>query len=281
MWATLRVTCVAAGVAAAAYPVVGQTARFEVAAVRINQERDARLRVQPSPNGTFLGTAMTLRDLIRFAYQIEGSRVVGGPAWMDTTRFDITARATQPVPGGPNAMRPLVRDLLADRFRLRIRAESREIDAFVLRRLNETVPLPPGLQPSQSGCDGVTADERRASTRPGWPACGLADIRNVPIEGSRAVTTTVRRSAHTIDEIAMSLVSTVGKPVVDQTRLEGRFDVEYTYVRSGPDSPAGDPLPEGPTMLVAFEEQLGLRVEARRVPLPVIVIDDARMPMLD
>src|SRR5687768_18113303 len=148
MWSGLRGTCLAAGVAAAVWPAIGQTARFEVAAVRVNQERGARLRVQPMPDGTFLGTAMTLRDLIRFAYNIEGSRVVGGPVWIDTARFDITARAAQPVPGGPNAMRPLVRHLLADRFGLRTRAESREIDAFVLRRLNETTPLPPGVQPS-------------------------------------------------------------------------------------------------------------------------------------
>ena len=79
----------------------------------------------------------------------------------------------------------------------------------------------------------------------------------------------------------MSLVSTVGKPVVDHTRLAGRFDVEYTYVRWGPDAPTIDPLPEGPTLLIAFEEQLGLRIEPRRVPLPVFIIDDVRVPTLD
>jgi uncharacterized protein (TIGR03435 family) len=178
-------------------------------------------------------------------------------------------------------MRPLVRELLADRFGLQIRAESRAVDAFALRRMRETAPFPPGLQPSQSGCGAVTADERRTSTRAGWPPCGLADIQNVIIEGTRAVRTTVKRSAYTMDEIAMSLVAAVGKPVVDQSGLAGRFDVEYTYVRSGPDAPAGDPPPEGPTLLIAFEEQLGLRVQAGRVPLQVLVVEEVRLPMLD
>jgi uncharacterized protein (TIGR03435 family) len=121
---------------------------------------------------------------------------------------------------------PLVRTLLADRFGLRTHDDVREIDAFVVLRARADAAPPPGLQLSQSSCDAVSPDDRRAGTRAGWPPCGLASIANVPTADGRGVRTDVRRSANTMAEFAMTLSGAAGKPVVDLTGLQAvRFPI--------------------------------------------------------
>jgi len=84
-----------------------------------------------------------------------------------------------------------------------------------------------------------------------------------------------------MDQFAAYLLPFVGGPVVNDTRLDGRFDLEFTYVRPLPDAAPGDPLPDGPRLLVALEEQLGLHVARRKTSVPVIVIDAVSLPTPD
>ena len=154
------------------------------------------------------------------------------------------------------------------------------MDALVLVRAHPDAPLPPGLQPSQSSCEGTDA-ERHAHTRAGWPPCGAMQIVNVPGAGTQGETTSMKISAYTMDQFAGYIGAILGGPSANQTGLSGHFDLQFSYVRPLPDAALGDPVPEGPSLGVAVEEQLGLRVERRRARVPVVVIDAVTLPSPD
>ena len=88
-----------------------------------------------------------------------------------------------------------------------------------------------------------------------------------------------RRSGFTMEALATALQTTVDRPVVDQTGLSGRFDVEYSYSPQ-PNTPGVESVfgPDAPQLFVALEEQLGLKLESRRLTVPVLVIDSIDRP---
>jgi uncharacterized protein (TIGR03435 family) len=106
-------------------------------------------------------------------------------------------------------------------------------------------------------------------------------IVNVPGVGTRGETTNVKVSAYTMDQLAGYVGAILDGPAVNQTGVNGRFDLELSYVRPLPDALPGEPLPEGPRLAQALEEQLGVRVERRRVPVSVVVIDAVALPSPD
>jgi uncharacterized protein (TIGR03435 family) len=222
----------------------------------------------------------TLQDLIIAAYLVHNSQLVGVEPWMTSERYDIRAVIEHP-PSSTNEVRmQLLKSMLADRFGLRVHTEARDREAFVLRQAKPGHPLGRGIQPSQTRCDGVSAAQRRANTREGWPPCGAADIKNMPAPDGRGEITHQRWSAVPLDQYTAVLVAAVGEPVANETGLDGRFDIEVEYARPLPGGTIGD-IPEGPTLPVALEEQLGLRLERHRAPVPVLVIDRAARPSTD
>jgi len=248
--------------------------------VSIKPSRQTRATGSPLLGGRLVMTGRTLQDLILPSYLVHTSQIIGIQPWMLSVRYDITAVIEHP-PANTNDVRMrLLRSLLADRFGLRLHAETREREALSLRPTRPGQPLPAGLQPSQSRCGGITVEEHRANTREGWPPCGALAITNVPDPEGRGETTHQRWSALTLDEFIATLISAIGEPVVNETGLDGRYDIEFEFVRALPGGSPGN-LPEGPTLPAALEEQLGLRLERRRVPVPVLVIDAAAPPATD
>jgi uncharacterized protein (TIGR03435 family) len=269
------------GIAILTVAVAGTSAQslsFDATSVR--PSRETRARGTPLQGGRLTMSGMTLGELIVAAYLVHRSQVIGGPSWMTSERFDIDAVIAHPPSDSAEVRMQLLRSLLADRFGLRARMETRDRDAFVLRVARPGRPLPRGIEPSQSSCDGLTADERRANTREGWPPCGQARITNVPDPGGRGETTRQMRSALTMDEFAAALIPVFGEPVVNATGLSGRFDLAFEYVRPLPGGFAGE-VPEGPRVEAALDEQLGLRVGRQRARVPVLVIDAAARPEPD
>jgi uncharacterized protein (TIGR03435 family) len=252
--------------------------RFDVVSIKPSQE--GRPRGTPLQGGRVVMTGVTLRDLLIAAYQLHGSQLVGGPAWMSSTRFDITAVVENPPSNSAGVRMRLLQSLLADRFGVRVRMDTRERDAYVLRLARPGRPLPRGLQRSLTSCEGVTVEERRANTRAGWPPCGLSRITNTPDAGGRGELTHQMRSALTMDEFAAQLVASVGEPVVNETGLDGRFDIEIEYARPLPGGLPND-VPEGRSLSSALDEQLGLRLDRGRAPVQVLVIDAASLPSTD
>ena len=121
----------------------------------------------------------------------------------------------------------------------------------------------------------------RAAARDGWPPCGMAYFVGftTTTPAGNNVKMRVRRSGTTIPALAKALQQTLDRPVVDQTSLSGRFDVEYSYAPQ-PQPPGVESVfgPEAPQLLVALEEQLGLKLESRRMSVPVLVIDSIDRP---
>jgi uncharacterized protein (TIGR03435 family) len=246
--------------------------KFDVASVKQNKS-DARsiTNFPPGPEdayapdgGSFSGSGVTLYQYISLAYdftvfdyQLLKSRL---PEWVLTDRFDIQARGS----GNPTKaqMRLMIQSLLADRFKLAIHFETREVPVFalVLAKPGKTGPQ---LHPHTNEPPCSTASP-----------CGRFDsLPNPPGQfriGARDVT---------MGFIANVLAtSELGRPVLDQTRLTGNFDFTLEWTPNMPVSPDFIPDQSGPTYIEALKEQLGLKLESTRGPVQVPVIDHVERP---
>lgn len=268
-----------------ALPVPGaaQEPAFEVASIRPNPARTGNSEIRPQPNGRFTTTGATLRALILRAYALHESQLIGAPDWIEVERFDIDARVASPPAEGPEALLPMVRTLLAERFRLRTHWEMRELPAFVLTHARRDRTLGPQIRRTEADCSGTsgvpTEAEIRAAARDGWPPCGMVFVVSFTTGGPDGVVKIrFRRSAVTMKDFAPTLQSAVDRPVLDHTGLEGRYDIEYAYApRPNADSTVAV-AQNVPFLGAALEEQLGLRLESQRTEVPVLVIDSVDRP---
>jgi uncharacterized protein (TIGR03435 family) len=263
--------------------LAAQEPAFDVASIRPS-EGDRRSEIQPTPFGRFTATNATVRSLILRAYGLVDAQLIGAPAWLATGRYEIDARAAAAPADGPEALMPLLRTLLIERFKLKAHADRRELPAYALTFARRDRQFGPQIRPTQVDCTRATTltqDEVRAAVRDGWPPCGMAYfVSFAPTNASGDNgKMRVRRSGITMPALANALQPLVDRPVVDQTGLDGRFDVEYFYApqppASGVDSAFG---PDAPMLLVALEEQLGLKLESRRMSVPVLMIESIDRP---
>ncbi|HLH18508.1 MAG TPA: TIGR03435 family protein [Bryobacteraceae bacterium] len=184
---------------------------------------------------------MNLRQLIMVAYDVKQYQVAGGPKWLDGDRWSIVAKLpddTQ-VDQDDTAMRLAMQSLLAERYQLALHKESREMSAYA-------------LLVSKSGPKLARSDYNGSSSKGGR---GKLTCRGI-----------------SMDRLASLLSSRFDLPVVDQTALPGKFDFTLEW---SPDE-TGDS--GGPTIFTALQEQLGLKLESRHVPVEILVIDRAEKP---
>ena len=261
-----------------------QEPAFEVASIRPNASPGAT-DIRPMANGRLTASRASARSLILRAYGLHDSQLVGGPGWIDIDRFDVDARAAAAPAGGPEALMPMLRTLLRVRFNLRTRTEMREIPAYVLRHVRKDRSLGPQIRPTEADCSRptvLTEPELIATARDGWPPCGqMSAISSVlKTDSGSMIRLRIRRSGVTMNEFVATFDMNLGRPIVDRTELEGRFDLEYTFTPSRPQSaPQSAPSPGAPpSLLVALEEQLGLKLEAERASVQVVVIDSIERP---
>jgi uncharacterized protein (TIGR03435 family) len=172
-------------------------------------------------------------------------------------------------------MQQMLQPLLAERFKLGVHREMREMDALVLVLAKKVGQLGPKMKKSDSSCDALVTGRFAVKVPPpsdDRPACGF-----VPSGVGRIVGAGLDMAA-----IVGTLAPSQRRPVVDQTGLQGRYDIDVTYTPE-PFSAAtlaqrgGTPMagvdPNGPSLFNALEDQLGLRLEAKKMPVPVVVID--------
>ena len=261
-------TCRPAAVAVLACAAVtlaaqGPPPAFEVVSVKRNVSRSFPVGPEARPGGAFVSTNITLESMIRFAYALPAYRVIGGPAWTRTDRFDVDARAGRDI--ALEGMRRMVQALLADRFHLVVRTEQREMALYTLLLARDDGSLGPGLRQSAAGC---APPEGRGETM---------EERITP-NGS----TSTRRTCAPITSLVSTLSSALQSPVDDKTALTGRWDSEISFLnerrrRTDPAVAASDPN-EAPALLTAVQEQLGLKLESRRGPVDVLVVESAVLP---
>jgi uncharacterized protein (TIGR03435 family) len=265
----------------------------------LNKSGDGRIGIGLQPGGRFNATNVTLKMLIGMAYgtpqPLPDSQLIGGPKWIDTDRFDVVAKAPEDSPSGPNVpsaqMYPMIRTLLAERFKLAVHHETRELPIYALMLARGDGRLGPQMKPAAVDCAPLRG--ARGSAPPPIPpapgerlACG---IRMSPGNLSGGGTT--------MAQLTTVLARFVDRVIVDRTALTGSFDVDLTWtpdrlpqggpgLQGGPGgAPPAPPLsaidPNGPSIFTAVQEQLGLKLESTKGPVDVVVIDSAEHPTED
>lgn len=262
---------------------------FEVASVKPNKSGDGRVLFGMQPGGRFTATNVPLRELIRMAYGIQSFQLVGGPDWISSERFDVVAKAEgdvpRPVPGGPpGPMFLMVRALLAERFKLAVHNESRELPIYALIVARSDGRLGPQLRASQVDCAALIA-----SRPPGGPPPAPPKPGERPPCGMFMGIGRISAGAVAMSQVAMTLSPRVGRVVVDRTGLTGpyEFELEFTpdQLPQGVPPPGAPPLPpidpNGPSIFTALQEQLGLKLDSQRGPVDVLVVDSVERPTPD
>jgi len=259
---------------AEALPAIRFPTEFEVASVKPTDPETRMGRFQMQPGGRLIAQAMPLRFLISRAFNSNNREEVAGlPSWTDTERFDITAQAPS---GGPpigpmdmDAVAPMMRALLVDRFKMTYHTEERPVSTYSL------VSAKPKMKKADPASRTSCKSAPPASAPPGSQVLICQNI-------------TMAQFADRLQNMAPEL----NWPVSDATGIEGGWDFTLTYSRmagmalpGGRGGGGGDPALTGAaipaaseptgamTIFEAVEKQLGLKLEMQKRPMPVIVID--------
>jgi uncharacterized protein (TIGR03435 family) len=247
--------------------------RFDVASVKVSSRGDGIVLLR-SQNGRVSIQGLSIAGLVQHAYGVQEFQVVGGPDWLDSARFDIQAVypaevAERREPGRESLM---LRALLEDRFKLAVHKETRQLPVYALVAATSDGSLGPQLTRSTSDC----TVQRPGSDCAGWVGPGF-----------------IRSRGKTMAQIATEFSkltntgSSLNRLVVDRTGLEGPFNMELRFTPEfiPPMGPRPDWLPEidrnGPSIFAAVQEQLGLKLDAQRGPVEVLVVDRVERPTED
>ena len=265
-----------------------QAPAFEVASVKPNVSGSTSASTDDRPPGTYSMVNMALRRIITVAYRLhpvlDRERVIG-PDWIDTARFDISARvpAGTPVEQNPDMLLRLLRD----RFKLESRVEMRDSPIYALVPARADRRLGPQLMPSVLDCSrkenflssgfGVGTVGPGGSPTPQKPACGIVSTT----DGNGTI---IRGGGRSLAELAKNLTGRTDRPIVDRTGLAGAYDFVLAFTPQGmvprTDGAAG-PNVDGTSLFTALQEQLGLKLEAQRGAVEYIVIDRIERPTPD
>jgi uncharacterized protein (TIGR03435 family) len=215
---------------------------FELATVKASGPESGAMSIRRLPGGRLVTSNTPLVMLIQWAYQLDEGRLLNVPREIESLRFDVVAKARdeEPVAG---AMQLMMQALLAERFKLVVHRETRDLLAY------ELVTAPGGPKVS------ATPVNEPAAANP----FSMSDSGS--LTGTRV----------TADMLATVLSTQLGRPVQNLTGFAGAFDF---VLRWAPDS-AGAPVDvrDRPSLVTAIQEQLGFRLVARRAPIEVVVID--------
>ena len=256
---------------------------FDTASVRQNTSQAQGSSMSAEAEGWFNATNVTPAMLIRFAYELPGFQVSGGPDWINSDRFDITARAE----GNPSlpSKRSMLRRLLAERFKLSTHTEVRELPIYALTLARSDGKLGPGLRRTDADCARVEQPSLFSMVGPappsGPPPCGyfgFSPITQLPSgRGGLAF------RGLTMPALTLKLMPMVRRTVVDDTGLTGYFDADFDFLSElpPPPPPPGVPNPFSEpfvTVFTVFPEQLGLKLDSRRGQVEMLVVDRAERP---
>lgn len=234
-------------------PRTPKVAPFDVASIKPNRTGSGSTNMRTS-HGRLTASNVTVRMLIRSAFHVKDSQISGGPGWLDTERYDIVARTERAEISDDNLWFSL-QPLLAERFGLQYHREIKQLPVYLL----VIGKGGPGLR-NHSGDDQPTMRFTAGS--------GKAKLE--------ATKTSMRRFAD-------SLGGYIDRPVLDNTQLRGDYDfkLEWAQDHPGENSPSMlDSLREevgltGPSVFMAVQEQLGLKLQPTKGPVEILVVDGA------
>jgi uncharacterized protein (TIGR03435 family) len=252
--------------------------KFDAASVKPAQ--DTRfMGVVPLPGGRLSGN-ISIAAAIANAYGVKPFQVLGGPGWINSDRYQIEARAE----GSPSPSQVwlMLQTLLEDRFKLALHREMRELPVYELS-------VTKGGLKKQSATEGncVSSDPNAAPLppAPGQPMrCGSILMMMSPSGGR------MQGDKVSVPALVANLSNLVGRAVIDRTGLTGTLDVHLEFSRDealagvpAPAPPGGDPRPVSsdpnfPSIFVAIQEQLGLKLESAKGPVEVLIVDRVERP---
>jgi uncharacterized protein (TIGR03435 family) len=264
------------------------TPSFEVASIKPCKEAENGPSPKSSP-GRLVEDCHGLLNLIGNAYTTyadghlnlnsEPAPIMGGPSWLRSAAYNIKATA-EGNPSVPMMLGPMLQRLLEDRFHLKIHRETREGPVYFLTVARGG----PKLRPFKEGsCTpwAVPPPPRQ----PGTKYC---------VSIVRLISSSMEALGATLDEFSKTLGTVVDRPVIEKTGISGRFDIHFKFSREGTTLaddyvrligplPASNPRPapdptDPPSIFVALQEELGLRLEAGRGPIETLVIDHIEKP---
>lgn len=225
---------------------------FEVASIKPSESLQVLLRL--SPSGVFDTSGTSLSDLIKFAYDLHLGQITGGPSWLQSERYDVTAKPEKPGRPSGEQLKVMVRGLLGDRFHLAFHHEQRELPVYAITVAKS------GLKMLENHSDPN-----------GLPTFGV---------GPRSL----RLTNATMADLARILqASILDRPAVDRTGLAStKYDcmLKWTPDASQPGGaePTRDNANPAPDLFTAFQQELGLKLESTKATVDVLVIDRVEKP---
>jgi uncharacterized protein (TIGR03435 family) len=247
-------------------------ARFDGASIKRNVSGSGSMTVG-GRDGRWSAVNITPITLVMNAYPFQPYRILDAPGWMSSERYDINAVAE----GQPDRARTqaMLRTLLADRFNFAAHIETRTLQTYALVRAREDGQPGPQLKPWTLDCDAL----RKSGKLPPAPMPRTMADFAIPVPcGMRGGMGVYAAGGRSIADLASSLASDLSAPVTDRTGLSGNFEI---VLRWNPDPSAPGADPTLPSLFTAVQEQLGLKLEPRREPAEVLVIDRVERPMSD
>ena len=257
----------------------GAPQEFEV--VSVKPQKDARpmdpitlsylTRVgQSSRNGRFDLAGAPLTVLIQLAYNVKDFQVTGGPSWVSSDAYNVTARAEG------NAtfeqMRPMLRSLLADRFKLRIRRETKELPVYELTAARGGIKV---RTTREDNCVALDPDNPPPPRIPPGPLNTCGDVRRQVMSGAPERKDRIEAIQISMPELVRILSDDVGRTVIDNTGIKGTFDLHLEFT---PDEALTNGSGSGPSLFTALTDQLGLRMVSSKAPVEMLVIEGAERP---
>ena len=239
--------------------------QFEVASLKPDNSGRPGFGIRALPAG-LTATNINLKRLIAMAYSVTDFQIYGDLPWLETARFDLEAKA-----GALTALpqlRLMTQSLLDERFQLKFHRESRQLPIYTLTMLKPGVKGPGLTDAPGEPCGPPKAEGTIANGLP-RAACGTVNPQSGRIFGQRG----------RMSQLADRLTAMLGRTVVDKTGLDGAYDIELTFA---PDIDLANPSAAadsgGPSLFTAVQEQLGLKLQAGKGPVEVIVVDSANKP---
>jgi uncharacterized protein (TIGR03435 family) len=228
---------------------------FEVASVRPTAPGSGGRSVDYGAGGRFTASGLPLSVLIQEAYGIRGFQLSGGPDWVRSDAFTINAKAE--TDASEAQIRVMPQELLADRFRLTLHRESKDLSVYLL------VIGKNGSKLKEVKLDADTAG-------PGVRFRGLGRIAGIMA--------TIPQLAAMLSDFRLNGASIVDRPVLDRTGLTGVYDFTLEWGAGEQSSDGTAVNPAGSSIFTAVQEQLGLKLEAQKMATEFFVIDRAEKP---
>jgi bla regulator protein BlaR1 len=236
------------------------------------------VRMMFSPVG-FKTANTALQAVLQEAYGVQANQIVDAPEWLKTTAYDIDLKATTPEPSAATVEQRMDRNrlmlqaLLADRFKLKVHHETKDLPTYSLVVAESGTKLQPAT-PRDTNNDGIKGPDGR-----------IEGTRRMMMQMGGTQATGLAAQATPIADLAWLLSQQLGTPVVDKTGLTGSYAFNLQW-STGASQPAkdGDTAPDAipassvSSLMDAIHEQLGLKLEPQQAPMDVLVIDHIERP---